>query len=146
MGSQSGTNVTFALTVPPPIASLIDTMSQNRDESRSSPSFIDKSNIGTLSCWLLLFLLRENRHILDPAAPNATDAEACPGLWNHSLLCQQQENKLTNYRLGLSAKWPADKTEVSLQVQRSSDNAARVFKPWHKINRPTMSFEFAESI
>lgn len=57
-------------------------------------------------------------------------------------------NKRTNWqncRLGLSAKWPADKTEVSLQVQRSSDNAAHVFKPRHKINRPTMNFKFAES-
>lgn len=115
---------------------------ERRSEARWG--FIDKSSIRKVSCWLLLFLLRENRHILNPAILNATDwrpVQACE--ITHSYV----NNKRTNWqncRLDFSAKWPADKTKVSLQVQCSSDNAAHGFKLRHKINRPTMSC--AESI
>lgn len=84
--------------------------------------FIDKATSKQLAISPSSSLLRENRHFVIPAALNATDTEACPGLCNHSLLFQQHRKNWQNCRLGFPVKWPVDITKLSPQVQHSSDN------------------------
>lgn len=56
--------------------------------------------------------LRENRHFVNPAALDATDTEACPGLCNRSLLCQQQGNKLAKLQIRLSREMTSRHNKV----------------------------------
>lgn len=66
--------------------------------------FIDKATSKQLAISPSSPLLRENRHFVIPAALNATDTEACPGLCNHSLLFQQHGNKLTKLQIRVSSE------------------------------------------
>ncbi len=121
MGTQAGSDVTLALTVPQPIPSPadIDMMGQNRKENPGTHVLLTEAISKQLAVSPSSSLRRENRHFVNPAALNATDTEACPGLCNHSIFCQQRGNKLTKLQIRFSVKWPADITKLSSQVQHS---------------------------
>lgn len=103
MGTQPGSNVIFALTLPRQIISQkgINVRGQNWKENSGTRVLLTKAISKRLAASPSPSFRWENRHFVNPAALNATDTEACPGLCNHSHLCQQQGNKLTKLQIRL---------------------------------------------
>lgn len=101
MGTEDGSDVTLALTVSRPIIVPEDIymMVHNREENPRTQVLSKQLAVSPSSS-----LQRENRHFVNPAALNAADTEACPGLCNHSLFCQQWGNKLTRLQIRLFSK------------------------------------------
>lgn len=77
---------------------------REKQKTRALGVFIDKSIVQTALGRPLLFTPERNRHFVSAAALNATDTEACLGLRDHSLLCQQFENKLVKWQIRLSGE------------------------------------------
>lgn len=108
MGTQAGSDVSRTLTVPSTNRFAQTHRHSGAKQRNRKPGhsgfLLTKASSKQLSVGPSSSPLRENRHFVSAAALNATDTEACLGLRDHSLLCQQFENKLVKRQIRLSSE------------------------------------------